>query len=199
MKQPAIIIVLLFLAGCTHNMTVNSNFVSSSPDQFRSEKLSREKACLVITPKLKNYIFEKRAYNWAGGSLFKDTLYFDLGKSVSWEIDNLVSALFVEKCKTSDLKDAIGKNAVIIIPEIIESTLELPAIRGGNIKAEIHLTYSFYDPDGKQMLSHTVTGYGNKSLILTKENYNIAIREAIKDLMNKSKDVIEKAGVKKNE
>jgi len=180
-------------------MAINSNFVASSHDQFRSEKLSRKKACLVVSSELKNYIFEKKAYNWAGGSAFKDTLYFDLGKTISLEIDNLVSAMFGETCKTSDIKDAIGKNAVIIKPDIMDSTLDLPTVRGGNIKAEIQLKYTFYDSDGKQIISQSVIGLGNKALVMSRENYNIAFREAIKDLMNKSKDVIEKSCIQKNE
>jgi len=198
-KQLAVIIAFIFWAGCAHNMAINSNFVVSNPDQFKSEKLSGKKACLVLPPELKNYIFEKKAYNWAGGSMFKDTLYFDLGKTVSSEIDNLVSAMFGETCKVSDMKDATGKNAVIIMPEIVDSTLDLPAIRGGKIKAEIRLKYLFYDSDGKQIVSQTIIGNGIKSLVMTKENYNVAFREAIKDLMNKSKDAIEKAVMQKDE
>lgn len=193
------ILFYLLLAGCTHNMVVNSNFVASNQDQFRSEKLSREKACLVVSPELKNYIFEKKAYNWAGGSMFKDTLYFDLGKTISMEIDNLVSTMFGETFKVSDVKDATGKNAVIIKPEIVDCTLDLPIVRGGTIKAETQLKYSFYNSEGKQIISQTVIGIGKKSLVLTKENYNIAFREAIKDLMNKSKDIIEKACMHKDE
>jgi hypothetical protein len=174
-------------------MTVGSNFVASNPGQFRSEKLSGQKACLVLSPELKNYVFEKKAYNWAGGSMFKDTLYFDLGAAVSSEIDSLVSAMFGETSKTPNIKDAAGKNAVIIKPEILDSALDLPAVRGGNITAEIQVKYTFYDSDGRQTASQSVTGSGNKQLVMTKENYNIAFQEAIKDLMNKSKDVLEKA------
>ncbi len=199
MKQLAIIIVLIFLTGCTHNMAIDSNFVASNLDQFGSEKLSGEKACLVLSPELKNYVFEKKAYNWAGGNMFKDTLYFDLGKAVSSEIDNLVSAMFGETFKTAHIKDSTGRNAVIIKPEIVDSTLDLPAIRGGNINAEIQLKYSFCDSDGKQIISQTIIGNGTKPLVMTKGNYNIAFREAIKDLMNKSKDAIEKAVIAENE
>lgn len=195
MKRLFIISLFVFLTGCTHSITVKSNYVESNPNQFKSEKLSQQETCIVLTPELKNYIFEKKVYNWAGGSMFKDTLFFDLGKPISAEIDNLISNMFSKSYDASNIKDAIGKNGIIIKPEIIDSSLDLPSIRGGNIVAEIQVKYSFYDSDGKLIASRTVLGTGTKALVITKENYNIAFGEAISDLINKSKAAIENVDI----
>ena len=93
MKRLLFIICVLFnFTACTHVLSVPS--ISSNQMLFETTELKTKTACIVITPEFKNYQFTKKAYNWAGGSLFPDTIIFDLGNTLTSEINGLCRALF---------------------------------------------------------------------------------------------------------
>lgn len=185
-------VVLFLVSGCSHTMSVPANFVSSNPMQFTERALHEKSAYLVVTPKFVNYQFKKSSYNWAGGSLFPDTLIFELGNTLTIEIDNLTRSLFGTTTQVASLEAVrsgrMARFDFVVVPEIQNSSLELPVVRFGLIDAEITVKYSFYRGDESLITSVIVTGKGQKTLVLTRQNYVEAFEEAIKDLMVKSKD-----------
>ena len=185
-----IICVLSNFTACTHVLSVPT--ISSNQMLFETTELKTKAACIVITSEFKNYQFAKKAYNWAGGSLFPDTIIFDLGNTLTSEINGLCRALFNRTVQIDSLEESKNQRAYgadyIIVPKIINTTLELPIVRLGQINANVQIEYSFYRSDNMLLTSKSLDGHGQKRLELTKQNYAIAIQEAVKDLMLKSKE-----------
>ena len=188
-----LLIFLIFnLTACTHALSVTSNFVSTNQMQFDTAELKTKTACLVITPEFKNYQFTKEAYNWAGGSLFPDTVIFDIGDTLTSEINSLSGLLFQRTLRSDSLEESKHQRVYgadyIVVPKIISTSLELPMVRLGQIDAIIQIEYIFYRSDGMLLTSIVLSGHGQKRLVLTRQNYVIALQEAVKDLMLKSKE-----------
>lgn len=159
--------------------------------QFDPAELKTKTACLVITSEFKKYQFTKEAYNWAGGSLFPDTIIFDIGNTLTSEINSLSDLLFQRTLRSDSLEESKHQRAYgadyIVVPKIINTSLELPMVRLGQIDATIQMEYAFYRSDGMLLTSIFLSGHGQKRLELTRQNYVIALQEAVKDLMLKSK------------
>ena len=184
---------LFFLFACTHQMNVSSNYVASNPDQFKSSKLKERRVALLIGHGLQNYVLVKKVSSKAGGYIIKDKFNFFLGNAVAAEIENMARVIFDEVQLASSFNEAIDSGIVSIVPEIVGSSLDLPVKRGGDTTAWITVEYHFYGADGVLITEKTVTGKWSKSLLLTKENYNMAFQRAIIDLTIKSKRIIENA------
>ncbi|MBI5887081.1 MAG: hypothetical protein HZB82_00010 [Deltaproteobacteria bacterium] len=192
MKFLLLIFLIFNLTACTHALSVTSNFVSTNQMQFDTAELKTKTAFILITPEFKNYQFTKKAYNWAGGSLFPDTIIFDLGNTLTSEINSLGRSLFKRTLQSDSLEESKNQRAdgadYIVVPKIISTSLELPIVRLGQIDAIIQIEYTFYRSDGVLLTSIILSGNGQKRLELTKQNYVIALQEAVKDLMLKSKE-----------
>ena len=93
-----------------------------------------------------------------------------------------------QKCGISRVLKLFGRTSKMAKVEI-NTTLELPVIRLGQINANVQIEYSFYRSDNILLTSKSLDGHGQKRLELTKQNYAIAFQEAVKDLMLKSKEV----------
>lgn len=183
----------MLAVGCAATLEVPSGYVRANSSQFNVASLQRTNANLVITPELESYVFEKEAYNWAGGSLFPDTLTFSLGKTLADELNSAALSLFGRTVRFRSLQEASStsvKPDYVVVPEVTTASLDLPAIRFADITAAVSLKYSVYDSSGTLLRTATVSGEGKKALVLSKENYVIAFQEAIKDLMLKSKETL---------
>jgi hypothetical protein len=191
MKQFLTFLTIFILSGCSqHNMSIDSHIVESNKHQFKSKPIENKEICIVISPELSTYIFEKKAYSAMGGSMFPDTLYFDIGQNLSLELSNLIETITSKECKASNIEKALKDGNIIIQPEIIECSLDLPALRFKNVVAKITVKYSFYDSKGKLIYSENITGLGTHRLIARKENYNLAFQVAINDLLLKTTNII---------
>ena len=124
MRLLFIICVIFNLTACTHLLSVPS--ISTSQMQFDTPELKTKTACLVITSEFKNYQFTKQAYNWAGGSLFPDTIVFDLGNTLTSGINGLCRALFHRTVQIDSLEESRNQRAYsadyIVVPKIISTS-----------------------------------------------------------------------------
>ncbi len=194
MRYTITFLAILILSGCSqHNMMIDSHIVELNKSQFKSKQIENKNICIVITPELSTYIFEKKAYSAMGGAMFPDTLYFDIGQNLSREFTHLVETITSQPCKSTNLELAQSKeSSLFIVPEIIESSLILPALRLKNVVATIKIKYSFYDSSGKLIFTEVITGLGTHRLVARKENYNLAFHAAINDLLLKTTQTISK-------
>ena len=190
MKYLTILCLSFTVLGCSHNLVVPGTYGRNNPASVSADARVQKVTRLVLLNSFKTYTFEKKAYNWAGGSLFPDTLTFELGRALSEELSALTQSTYVSASEAPDLQSAIasemGNSGLVIVPEIERVSLDLPPFRFADIEAAVALRYSLYDGNGRFITSSSLEGKAKKVLGFTKQNYVIAFQEAIKDLMLKT-------------
>ena len=192
-----IFIVLFFFltVGCSHTLTIPKSLPTINTSELQAYSTNRKSISLIIPPTFENYTFTKSAYNWAGGNLFPDTITFEIGKNLSKEIEEQCNKFFNVTTIKSEVSQVINKSpeniGAIIVPEIIDCSLNLPKVRFSNINAEIKVNYSLY-ANTKLITSEPVIGKGQKRLGATKQNYVIALKNAKDDLLLKTEEVLKK-------
>jgi hypothetical protein len=185
--------IIMLLSACSYTMPLRNDFVSTNPRMFQSSSLKEKRIILVIDSYTKDYRLTRPVYNWAGGNTTPDHASFDIGVAFSKEISDMCNSLFFSANEVSSFKRAKEKAGqgvnFIIIPEIINAEIFLPSVRFADIKAEIAVRYSFYTSSGDLIDKGAITGRGEKELVFTRKNYQLAMEAALRDLLQKSYNI----------
>jgi len=185
--------IVLLLSACSYQMPLRNNYVATNHRLFRTDSLKEKRVILVIDSYLKDYRLTRPVYNWAGGNLVPDHVSFEIGTAFAKELSNMCANLFSSINEVPSFKSAKGRSSkginLIIIPEIINAEIFLPSVRFANIKTEVTVKYSFYNSLGDLDDKGAATGRGEKKLIFTRKNYQLAMEDALKDLMIRSYDI----------